>query len=119
MRWQRAGHKLTANSSNLLPRDLIEETERTLGLLLPSGEKDFKQWFNKKQEELGLDANAGRCRQQNNSARQVEKFQYWRDRLVILKQTFDEKEPQTISQRWYDDRKKVQWYTFWVAVCWS
>ena len=34
----------------------------------------------------------------------------------MLKQTFDESEPQTIRSWWYDDRKKVQWYTFWVAV---
>jgi hypothetical protein len=36
--------------------------------------------------------------------------------MVILKQAFDDSEPRTVSQWWYDDRKRVQWYTFWVAA---
>lgn len=35
---------------------------------------------------------------------------------MILKQVFDEAEPNTIPRLWYDRRKGVQWYTFWVAV---
>ncbi len=34
----------------------------------------------------------------------------------MLKQTFDEAQPRNIRQWWYDSRKGVQWYTFWVAV---
>jgi hypothetical protein len=48
--------------------------------------------------------------------RQIENFQYWHDRLVILKQVFDEAEPSNIRQWWNDRRKRVQWYTFWVAA---
>ena len=35
---------------------------------------------------------------------------------MVLKQAFDDSEPDTIASWWYDDRKKVQWYTFWVAA---
>lgn len=38
------------------------------------------------------------------------------DRVSILKQAFDDSEPKSISQWWYDDRKRVQWYTFWIAA---
>ena len=34
-------------------------------------------------------------------------FEYWHDRLVILKQTFDKAEPRNIKQLWYDRRKRV------------
>ena len=34
----------------------------------------------------------------------------------MLKQAFDEAQPKTIRQWWYDSRNGVQWYTFWVAV---
>jgi len=49
--------------------------------------------------------------------RQIERFVFWRDRLVVLKQAFDDATPKTISQ-WRHDRRNssVQWYTFWVPV---
>jgi hypothetical protein len=49
-------------------------------------------------------------------SRQIEQFRFWRDRLVILKEAFDDATPRTLSQWWYDRRNGVQWYTFWVAV---
>ena len=65
---------------------------------------------------MRLDPKAASCGHLNNAARQIDNFQYWRDRHVILKQGFDDSEPKTIQQWWNDDRKKVQWYTFWIAA---
>ena len=48
--------------------------------------------------------------------RNIRNFKYWHDRLIILKEVFDDAEPRTIRQWWYDRRKRVQWYTFWVAA---
>jgi len=48
--------------------------------------------------------------------RQIEKFKFWRDRIIILKQVFDEAKPSTLLQWWYDRRNGKQWYTFWIAV---
>ena len=101
---------------SIFPDGLIEETICTLGLLIPSTDKSSRTWFQKKQKELGLDAKAGTYGPLNAAKRQIEHFKYWRDRLTVLKQTFDESEPRTISLWWYDDRKKVQWYTFWIAA---
>ena len=102
--------------SPVLPPGFVEETTRTLGLLIPSVEKRSKIWFQEKQKALHLDPRAGSYGPLNASARQIEQFHFWRDRLVILKQTFDDVEPHTLRLWWYDDRKKVQWYTFWVAM---
>lgn len=48
--------------------------------------------------------------------RQIEAFVHWHDRLVVLKQLFDEATPRTLAQWWCDRRNGVQWYTFWVAI---
>jgi hypothetical protein len=52
----------------------------------------------------------------NAENRQIENFKYWHDRLVILKEVYDEARPNTLSQFWYDKRNGPQWYTFWVAL---
>jgi hypothetical protein len=95
---------------------LVEETLRTLALLFPERDKKVKKWFAKVQKKNGLDPLAQRCGQLNKRNRNIEKFKFWRDRLTILKQTFDESEPKTVSGLWNDDRKKVQWFTFWIAA---
>lgn len=94
----------------------MEETLRTLALLLPSNDTAVKKWLEKQQKRQGLDDYLGKCGHLPKRGRDIKNFRFWRDRLVILKQAFDEAEPKTVSQWWNDDRKKVQWYTFWVAA---
>jgi hypothetical protein len=88
----------------------------TLALLLPSNDSRSRRWFRKKQATFDLDSQAGLCGSLPARSRQIKKFKYWRDRIIILKQAFDDSEPNTVLQWWHDDRKKVQWYTFWVAA---
>ena len=104
-----------------LSQDLIDETVRSLALLLPSINGQPNKWFQRKQQEYQrrqerLDTRAGLCGHLNAAARQIDNFKYWRDRITILKQAFDDAEPRSISSLWYDDRKKIQWYIFWVTV---
>ena len=101
----------------------MDETLRTLALLFPPNNQTARNWFRKKQRRCakqqkqgGLDSKACSCGHLDTSARQIDKFKYWRDRLVVLKQAFDDSEPKKIRQWWNDDRKKVQWYTFWIAA---
>ena len=108
------------SSTTLLHKDLVDETIRSISLLIPPvlGEPNpwFQQQRKKIQKQSQIDAQAGVCERLNSSERQIGKFKYWRDRLVLLKRTFDDAEPRNISQLWWDDRKKTQWFTFWVAV---
>jgi len=89
---------------------------------MPEHDKNVETWFKKQQakiqkrRKLPLDPLARECGQLKVEERQIEKFKYWHDRLVILKQLFDEAEPSNMEQWWCDRRKKVQWYTFWVAA---
>ena len=106
----------------IIPSALISETFQTLALLLPEHDKDVENWFRKqenlarKRGALPLDPLARECGQLKVEERQIGKFNYWHDRLVILKTVFDEAEPRNITQWWHDRRKRVQWYTFWVAA---
>ncbi|PQE11495.1 fad-type 2 protein [Rutstroemia sp. NJR-2017a BBW] len=102
--------------SSIFPKGLIEETLQTISLLFPPTEKQTKLWFKKHSSTIRLDKNALRRERLKTEDRKIENFRFWRERLVILKQFFDDTEPNTLSQWWYDRRKGVQWYTFWVAV---
>jgi hypothetical protein len=104
------------NASCPFPTDFLDETLGTLSLLIPPNDAKTSKWFKGKQKQFNLDPSAGCCGHLNSTARQIENFKYWRDRLVILKQAFDDSEPKTVKQWWNDDRKRVQWYTFWVAA---
>ena len=102
--------------SSLLPKVLVDETIRSISLLVPPVLGEPNPWFQQQRKKTLIDAQAGVCDRLNSSERQIEKFMYWRDRLVLLKRTFDDAEPRNVSQLWWDDRKKTQWFTFWVAV---
>ena len=97
-------------------RDLADETVRTIALLIPPSLGAPSPWFKQQQQKHCLDSEAGICDRLNSSERQIDKFHYWRERLVLLKRTYDDAEPRSLSQLWWDDRKKTQWFTFWVAV---
>jgi hypothetical protein len=101
-------------SSFIFPPGLIEETLQTLALLLPAHDQDCKKWFQKKHTKLRLDPTAITYGQLKLDERQIARFKYWHDRLVVVKQFFDESKPRTFKQWWFDDRKRVQW--FWVAI---
>jgi hypothetical protein len=119
IRFNSSTHFVTqqANSiSTLFPPGLMEETLRTLALLFPQSDKDTAKWFNKLPRSLHIDSQAFSCGHLKADERHVENFKLWHDRLVILKQVFDESRPSTISQWWCDRRNGVQWYTFWVAI---
>jgi len=101
-------------NSGIFPDDFIEETLRTLKLLFPANDNTLKKWIQSFGPEV--DKSLATCGTLRAELRHIERFRYWRDRLVILKEVFDEAEPNTLSQWWYDRRKKVQWYTWWLAV---
>ncbi|KAG0644971.1 hypothetical protein D0Z07_9312 [Hyphodiscus hymeniophilus] len=103
-------------NNHFFPAGLIDETSRTLSLLLPQYDVKSRKWFRIHKNKWYLDENAASCGHLTTEQRQIENFVFWHDRLTILKQVFDEAEPSSISQWWCDRRRRVQWYTFWVAA---
>ncbi|KAK5629982.1 hypothetical protein RRF57_005697 [Xylaria bambusicola] len=100
----------------LFPPGFIDETLRTLALLLPQNDTRTQGWIATQVEAHELDPQLAECGSLNTHARRFENFSYWNNRLVVLKQALDEARPQTLSQWWHDRRNGVQWYTFWVAI---
>jgi hypothetical protein len=100
----------------LFPNGFIDETLRTLSLLLPRSDPETRKWFQKLSKASNLDSRASQCDSVRMADRHIDRFHFWRDRLVILKEMFDESEPKNLTQRWSDRRNGVQWYTFWVAI---
>ncbi|KAL6406196.1 hypothetical protein AUP68_10364 [Ilyonectria robusta] len=114
-------------SESLFPPGFAEETLQTLALLFPqsmvhgssSPKTSMELWFRKlcnTRSTYTIDERLGRCGNLRTEDRQIKSFLFWRDRLVILKQAYDEAAPRTLSQFWHDGRNGGQWYTFWVAI---
>ncbi|OAA73485.1 hypothetical protein ISF_00386 [Cordyceps fumosorosea ARSEF 2679] len=95
--------------NSLLPSHLAEETLRTLALLLPSSDAGTRKWLTRLPNYPSLDRRASRYRRLKTDDRQLEKFPFWGERLIMLKQVFDEAQPKSLSQWWYDRRNGVQW----------
>lgn len=106
--------------SGVFPDGLLQETLDTLALLFPTSDREMQKWFRRvsrsAQALIVLDSKLTKCGQLRQEKRHIEHFKFWHDRLVILKQEFDQSNPATISQWWVDRRDRVQWYTFWTAV---
>lgn len=81
----------------IFPSGFIEETLRTLSLLLPQNDKQCCKWFKTHKVKSGLDNRASAVGILTTEERQIENFKFWHDRLSILKQVFDEAEPSTIA----------------------
>jgi len=102
--------------SPIFPDGFIEETIQTFCLLFPQFDRGSWKWFRAQQTKFRLDNKAGACGHLSTEERQIDNFVFWHDRIGIPKQAFDEAEPSTIAQWWFDRRRRVQWYTFWVAA---
>lgn len=100
----------------LFSEAFIEESLRTLSLLFPQNDRKTRRWLAGQIAEHNLDPALSRCGNLRAQTRRFEQFSFWRDRLVILKQAFDESSPRGLTQWWNDRRNSVQWYTFWVAI---
>lgn len=101
---------------DVFPKGFLDETRRTLSLMLPVADKASMKWFVSEQHKRGLDAAAGDCRHLRATQRNIQDFNFWRDRLIITKEAFDTSQPSGFMQFWRDDRNRLQWWTFWIAM---
>ncbi|KAL7810886.1 hypothetical protein V8C26DRAFT_422661 [Trichoderma gracile] len=106
--------KVHINMSNSpFPELFIQETLNTIGLLFPPHDNKTTTWL---KSLTKIDPQLMRCDSIERYKLRFGDFNYWHDRLVILKQVLDESSPVTLSQRWYDRRNCLRWYTFWIAI---
>ena len=107
----------TKSPNQALPDRLILETLQTLALIIPRANRDCKKWFEKVYSKYveDIDRGAGDV-EMLHWARSPEKYKYWGQRLITIKMAYDASEPKNLGQWWHDRRRRVEWYTFWVAV---
>jgi hypothetical protein len=111
------GNLLTIHSTeHLFPEGFIDETLRTLSILFPAHDRLTENWFSKIALLHSLDQRAMRCKRVEPNHRRIETFTFWRDRMIILKEVFEESTPKTVSQLWSDRRSPTQWWTFWIVL---
>ncbi|KAG5657318.1 hypothetical protein KAF25_005882 [Fusarium avenaceum] len=108
--------KRQQRDSTLYSQEFLNETLDTMALLFPKWDKKSRAWYEREASVRGLDSYLIEVGQLTADKRRLENFSFWRDRLILLKQVFDESGPENIWQWWYDRRNGVQWYTFWVAI---
>ena len=84
------------------PPGFVDVTLRTLSLLLPPNNKKTVIWFQREQRrnlnDEFVDGTAIGCRPLSMKERQIDNFEFWHDRLVMLKQVFDEADSKTVRQ---------------------
>lgn len=97
------------SADTLLPPGVGEETLRTLALLFPTADPQTRGWLLRLPSYDGLDARVAQCRRLKTDDRQIDGFPFWRERLTLLKQVFDEAQPQSLVNWWHDRRNGVQW----------
>ncbi|KAK1463998.1 hypothetical protein CMEL01_12759 [Colletotrichum melonis] len=118
---------LRCHQSSIYPVGFLEETLETLQLLFPESEfggtgiskRRRWSWYQKllsKQPCPPIDWGLGSIGTLSAEARRIERFRFWRNRLIVLKQAYDDATPRTISQWWHDRRNRVVWCTFWLAI---
>ncbi|KAJ3545321.1 hypothetical protein NM208_g2561 [Fusarium decemcellulare] len=109
---------LNNQEQQLFPKDFVYETLQTLALLFPQNKwyKASRAWYHKYLEPVTEDADLEVLACGPLTMTNINDYHYWHDRLVRLKQIFDQAKPGNLRQWWNDRREGTQWYALWVAV---
>lgn len=101
---------------SFVPRDILIEACRTLCLLLPADNKFVTDWYKKKASDENLDTGILKYGPLPHGKRHLGMFNHFRDRLVILKQHYDDTRPSSFGQLWHDQRDFIQFLTVMNAI---
>lgn len=118
--------KSLASHSTVLPEGLAEETLRTLAILFPQSDYcgslrstgNKRAWLRRLRAHslCEMDRRLTWCGTPGMDDRQPARFRFWRDRLVVVEEVYDQSTPDSFPQWWHDRRNGVQWHNFWVAM---
>lgn len=100
---------------SVFPQHFIQETRRTIDLMLPMSEPRCRRWLKHESQSTKLGVSAQGRAFQGVVDRNLQTFDFWRDRLIVAKDVFDTSQPKGLMQLIRDDRNKVQYWTFWIA----
>lgn len=114
----------SAAAQKFFPLGLVEETIKSLCLMCPGEDIQVNKWLQKERpacrDKPELDA--GLCSLHESryklgiAGRRVELFDFWRDRIFLIKEVFDERKPRKFIHFWRDYRRPTEWWAFWIAL---
>ncbi|EPE24129.1 hypothetical protein GLAREA_07979 [Glarea lozoyensis ATCC 20868] len=96
-------------STDILGKELLEETMKSLDLLFPFGDSRTRGHLIKERHPFFLAETPTFPRTMDLSD-----FNFWRRRIIILYDVFHAP-PSRMHQIWKDRRNPMQWWTFWLA----
>jgi hypothetical protein len=101
---------------SFLPQGLAEETLRTITLLFSEHGKSARARLHRQMGARKAEKGMGRLGPVLREHHRIQSYNYWRDRLVDLKETFDQTKPTTWRQWLHDRRNTPEWAAFWIAM---
>ena len=110
--------------SPIFPHGLIEETMDTLALLFPEADRKTKRWLSTKRRanptQTPIDSILSKCGRfrPGHSSRRLERFKFWRDRLVLLGEAVEDATPtsKALLKALKDSKKSDHWLNSWIAI---
>lgn len=106
-------------AQRLFPAGLINETMQSLLLMCPGDDKRVKSWLARERTNLGLDENICRLSSSHrlsSADRRLGHFDFWRDRLITIKDTYENHQSNNIMCLMRDYRRQMPFWAFWVAL---
>ncbi|KAJ4342289.1 hypothetical protein N0V87_001275 [Didymella glomerata] len=104
----------------VFPDGFLEETLRTLELLFPQDDKLTRKWLVREKKSLResrcLDMELLKLDRLKGQDRRFDKFEFWHDELMELRERFEQPGLTSLTQLWYDRRNRAQWITFWFGL---
>ncbi|KAL9094315.1 MAG: hypothetical protein Q9165_003456 [Trypethelium subeluteriae] len=117
---------LLAANLHVYPDSFLQETLNSISLLLPTSIIECSSWLksrsrhsrpfqlpHRRRWRYQIDST---LRYLPSAPREVAAYSYWKERLLVIEEAFEEHEPATLSQWYHDQRKKAQNYFFWIGV---
>lgn len=95
----------------------LEETERTLALLFDPADKSTMKRTRRIERRDAADLEAAMKSVVDLDERlDLRNYPFWQERLLAIQQVYDEAQPKTMKQWFFDDRNRINWATFWTAI---
>ena len=115
LRWTR---RANAECSVLYPKGLLEEVDRTLELLFPTGKLKSAERVRRISRKQKVDIEAFRmwADMEELMKYQCSSYQFFGERLAELQSRYDSTRPKSLCQWWYDRRNLREWAALWIAV---
>jgi hypothetical protein len=109
--------RLIGSQSLPYPPGFLQETERTLALLFDPLGSDTSKRTRRIERKNQVDLEAAINALVDSEIRlDLRKYRYWQEHLREIRKVYEDAQPKTLRQWWFDRRNRFNWATFWTAI---